>query len=174
MPDMCLEILEAPVPFIVGVPKGISEGITFTKDAWCQQTAIVMLDLGKVFVCKCAFDSQEIMKKLPSLAGLAKGIEAPLLQFVKEPCKGALPYELTKTQAELVTIVCKRMRQALDKTVMGMLPKERIPKKEDGSLDMEKVTVLLKDSADAVDKEFIGLFCETQMFASLLEERYEL
>lgn len=167
---MCLEILEAPVPFIVGVPKPVTEGMTFTKDAWCQQTAIVMLDLGQVFICKCPYDSTEVLKKLPSLAGLAKGLEGPFQQFAKDLPKDTLAYHPTKRQNDAVATVCHRMRMAIEKTMLGALPKT-IPKKEDGTIDLERVSATLQDSADAVDREFMNLFCETQMYASLVEER---
>ncbi len=167
VPDMCLEVLEAPVPFIVGVPKALEEGRTLTQDSWCQQTLIVMLDEGKVYVCGSSLEKQQAMRTLPALCGLEKGLADALQPFQGQ---GMVVYSPTTAQREAITGAHAKVRDALEKTVLSRIPK-KMPMRGSGVADTRKVATVLVDAADPIDKEFVGLLCETQMFASLIEER---
>ncbi len=172
VPNMCLEILEAPVPFLVGIPKSVSEGMRFTKDAWCQQTLVVLLDIGKV--CVCPPESGNPVK-LPSLGGLEKSMEPSYQTFEKARKRpGGLCYHPTTVQIEAIAVMCRKIRATLEKTMVEKLPKGEIRKKETDELDMEKVGTALLEGCESDDKEFVTLFGETQMFASYLEEKYKI
>eukprot|EP01022_Parablepharisma_sp_SALTPOND_P031428 TRINITY_DN799_c0_g2_i2.p2 TRINITY_DN799_c0_g2~~TRINITY_DN799_c0_g2_i2.p2 ORF type:complete len:462 (+),score=33.51 TRINITY_DN799_c0_g2_i2:1520-2905(+) len=173
LPSMCLEILEAPVPFLVGIPKSVSEGLRFTKDTWCQQTVVVLLDIGKVYICPPEAEEEKVTK-LPLLNGLEKTLELLFQTFEKSRKKSqVLCYHPTTSQIEAIVSASRKVRAAVEKTMLEKLPKQE-SRKENGTLEMDKICNALMEGTGEVDKEFLKMFGETQMFASYLEDRYKM
>jgi len=164
VPNICLEMLEAPVPFIMGIPKSVDEGVQLVNDNWCQDTMIVLLDIGKVMTC-----SGYKKIKMPRLNGLEKAIEMPIKLF-----KNSRPdYKLNAEQEKTVVGICKTIENSLQKGIIDKLPKE-ITGQEDRSLTHHKILDTLVKGVEKADKEFIEQFRETQILYSFLEKYYVL
>jgi len=173
VPYKMLELLEAPVPFLVGMLKSNAEGLGFTKDIWCQQTVIVLLDTGKIHICPSDGEISKLVKT-PSLGGLEKVLEPYFISFEKNRKKATgLCYHPTAGQLDAMTMICRKIRIALEKIIVEGLPKEG-KRKGNGVLDITTMGGLaVEKSENEYDREFLKRFGETQMFATFLEEKYK-
>jgi hypothetical protein len=148
VPDICLEMLEAPVPFIMGVPKSIEEGRLFANDNWCQDTMIVLLDIGNVMTCR-----QYKKIKMPRLNELEKAIEMSIKSFKKSRPR----YRLSVEQEKTVLGICKTIESSLQKAIIDKLPKE-ITSEKNRSLTYHKILDSLAKGVEKADKEFVEQF----------------
>lgn len=154
VPSYLCNILEAPVPFIIGLNKGANY---FANESFTISDSAIIVDL----------DSGTV-----SFAGAKQTVEDfPSLRIALSEFNTLYNSEHLPSHKELLREVCKKVKYTLKRSVMSSLMKLSILREEVES-GIEKVKALVKECALEGDKDFIGKFAETQMFVSYIEDRY--
>jgi len=157
IPDKYLGLLEAPVPCIIGRQASIKQGEDITQSMIPHEVLIVLLDSGKIIDCipegKC-----RSLQRLPNLANLKKSIENEYKMINKG--------KEVKAAADKILAI---MESCLRKSILNYLP-ILLPLKEANEIDLVRIKEMIKEKVKPIDEEFVDLFCETQMFASYVED----
>jgi len=164
VPDICLELLEAPVPCLMGIQRNIEGGKKLEQTICTQETVIVLLDSSEIIHC-LPKGSQKMLKKLPKLSELKANIEKNYVNFAA--IKGT--YHFTDPIKKSVEEIQLKIESAINKSILNYLPIIP-PRTSDKEVDILKVRQELIGHIRPVDEEFVKLFSETQMFASYIDE----
>lgn len=165
-----MEILEAPVPFICGVHRPVSQGQKFSLDSWCQETLIVLLDSGKIIR---GGPQKNAKVTLPSLYEMEKVLNEPYESFVKsignrvETC-----YFTSSTQTKAVCEICNKIEVVMRRALLNYIP--TVPQcTQNQEVDLEQIKITVKGFLKPLDESFFTRFCETQMFAIYIDEHFK-
>jgi len=160
VPNFLSDILEAPVPYIVGLNKSEEE---FSKEILLPGPAstaiIVKLDSGEI----CGDLSAKI--DFYSLKNALNLLSSEYNLFKQKIILSDL--------SEKSHQICIKIKEILKSAILNYLPVLTvIPKntKTMGGLEAVKQSIL--KSVKEKDKDFIGKFLETQMFTTYIEDRY--
>lgn len=163
VPDTCLELLESPVPFLMGLKGSAEQGKEISNTLITQEIIIILLDTGEVLNCVPA-GRKEMLPKLPKLDGLKKKIGK-----MYDRCKVKKNSEVTSKAKEETIKVVNTISETVQKVILDNLPQE-LPRAKNDQVDLNKVRDYLLEHTKSDDKDFIKLFSETQMFASYIHE----
>ena len=157
--DGCLEMLEAPVPFLMGVPRSAAEGEEFINDTWCQETIIILLDINKVI------ESAPLDKELiPNLDGMEKKLKNALGKFNSK----GLCYNPSEDQKNEIIKMCEIVENSINNAIIKKIP-SNAQKIGGPTIILNEICNKLISNAEKPDKKFLEMFKETQMLASYLE-----
>ena len=168
VPESCLELLEAPVPCILGMERSSENINDITTSMFTQETLIVLLDKNKIM----HYNGNTVLnslKKLPSLSDLRGNIMNSYSIFEKEKKDLLKNYCITEKMKKSVEEISNKIELGIKKAIINYLPliPPRIGNKV---IDLEKVKKLVLDKIKPIDEDFLKLFCETQMFATYVDE----
>ena len=159
VPSYLFDILEAPVPYIVGLNKDPAAYSPRTIFSLTGSVVIIGLDSGSITAEGPVTEFNTLKVALSSIKSDYEKVQQH--QQHKE-------HRIAGPDAA-ASFVCKTIRDAI-KGINKISPLPLSSKGEDANLEAIKEQVK-KEAAEA-DKEFIAKFTETQMFASYIEERY--
>jgi hypothetical protein len=153
VPEVHLELLEAPVPCITGLnwPKtniGRLDELTFT-----QETVVVLLDREEVMRY-----NKKSFKTLPKLADMKGSI-----------AKDYNLFEKTEDMKKAVQTITNKIELSINKAILNYLPLI-FPLAKNKEIDMQKIKERLLEQIKPIDENFAKLFCDTQMFTSCIEQ----
>eukprot|EP00826_Nyctotherus_ovalis_P000711 TRINITY_DN10023_c0_g1_i5.p1 TRINITY_DN10023_c0_g1~~TRINITY_DN10023_c0_g1_i5.p1 ORF type:complete len:205 (-),score=38.07 TRINITY_DN10023_c0_g1_i5:147-761(-) len=171
LPDICEGYLEAPVPFLIGVPKDFYENKELFNITWSRDTLIVLLDKRKILY-NGADPKSPKASHLPKLKALKEqlGREYGVFQAKRE-----LHYSPSEKQIKAVKNISQTIEMTFGKLLLNEINKvgcKALIKDSTKELDVDAAKKFVKRMAGA-DAEFLEKFCETQMFASYIKEKYE-
>jgi len=161
IPNSCMELLEAPVPCITGLKKS---AYTFDRSTFTQETVVVLLDKNEVL--HYTGDEGATLQNLPKLSDLKASITKPYKLFNKNLLSN---YLITNEMKKAVEEITTNIEAKINKAVLNYLPLIP-PRTANKEVDLEKVKRMLLGCVKPVDESFVKLLCETQMFASYVDE----
>lgn len=169
MPDVCLELLEAPVPCIMGVQRPLSQGRRLAQTMCTQETLIVLLDSGEVLHCYPQ-PGYRPLQQMPWLGDMRESIARAYRIFERPPGTRFVPeYFVPEPKAKAVEEIYNRIDVGVSRSILNYLPLLP-PRTPNGDVDLGKVKQHLAGHIKPVDEEFVKLFCETQMFATYIDD----
>lgn len=171
LPDMCEGYLEAPVPFLIGVPRDFDKSKELLTVVWSRDTVVVLLDKGKTLF-SAANPKSPKKSHLPKLKGLKEQLGREYGVF---EAKRELHYSPSEKQIKAVRSISQAIETAFGKLLLNEINKvgcKALIKESTKELDVDAAKKLVKRVAGS-DAEFLERFCETQMLASYIKEKYE-
>eukprot|EP00826_Nyctotherus_ovalis_P016279 TRINITY_DN14702_c0_g1_i2.p1 TRINITY_DN14702_c0_g1~~TRINITY_DN14702_c0_g1_i2.p1 ORF type:complete len:257 (+),score=26.25 TRINITY_DN14702_c0_g1_i2:338-1108(+) len=163
VPNKCLELLEAPVPCIMGLKGTVTQGKQIAQSMVMQETMIVLLDSGEIIDCFPPGASSDL-KKLPHLSNLKSKIAPDYAAFLS-----LKNYQITNAMKEAAGRIATSVQVAIEKTILTYLP-SILPHDESGKVDLKRMRECVVKSTKPIDEEFVLQVCHTQMFATYLDE----
>jgi len=172
LPDICEGYLEAPVPFLIGIPKDYKENKEFFNIVWSRDTLIVVLDEGKVYFH--GPDPKSLKNSpLPKLKGLKEQIAKGYKAFESET---ELRYSPSEKQIKAIRSIQQAIEKSFNKLLLNQVNKanyKELLNESTKELNIDAAKKLLKKVSHNSDIEFLEKFCETQMLAGYIKEKYE-
>ena len=161
LPAALIDIIDAPVPFLVGI--SARQFKTIERDRF-DDKVVVQLDEGKLIP-----GSEEIRQ--PEFKGLKKTLATLYRKFEQ---KGEVLEDLSVTlaskedESKACVKICNLIRAAFRKHVIGSFPSK--PRYDvDGFIDIQNYQENVIKWGRQDDQQFLQRFVETQMFVQYVE-----
>lgn len=162
LPRISYQILEAPVPFIIGVNESAGELETLDTTEWCPIAVYVLLDEG-ILKTQMNAPTRYQIKCTKILSELYK-------QFQQRD--GSICYSPNVEQLEAVTGILSSIEQEIKSIFVETLPSS-IEFLEDGSPDFQQIIKIIRKAFPKLNLEFIKKFLGTQFYMQFLSDKYK-
>ena len=163
LPDVLEELMDAPIPFIMGVCRSAKDELPEKSDS----TLLVMLDEGTI-----EYPTERSAEQFLTLQELKEKMKGVYDRVFKNEPKNTkrkkLRYCISEEQSEAIAEICQCIEEMLKTNVISVIPKNVKVNRE--SFDIELVKTEVKKASK--NNQFVEAFIETQMFASYVEEQY--
>ena len=154
VPSCLYSILEAPIPYIVGLNKNLEYDINefFTMP---DSAVVVSLDTSTI-----------------SFTGIKQTVEDfPSLRICFNELSAYYNSKTITDHKELVKYICQTVKKTLKRSITNKLPTLSISR-DIAETEIERIKTLIKQYILEEDKSFVSKFVETQIFVSYIEDRY--
>lgn len=164
VPEAHLELLEAPVPCIMGLNWSNSDTKNLGDLIFTQETLVVLLDKQEIL-----HYNRNSLKKLPRLEDVKRDIANDYRIFERGRRELLINYCITEDMKRAVENIANRIEFSISRAILNYLPLI-FPRTENKEINIRRIKELLLEQVKPADEHFAELFCETQMFASYVEQ----
>ena len=166
LPVSLKEVLDAPFPFIIGMKKS-------HKEKWhlldiSNSSLIVLLDKGEIFQTE-----ESMISVFPALINSGNNIKNNYKEFSKrfyEVESHEINYTPTSKQITASEIICSEIENIVRENILGKLPDSKEFKTD--TINLNEIQRLIRENLNDENKEFVGKFIDSQMFAVYIEDHY--
>ena len=160
VPDSYLEVLEAPVPCLLGLNRSADKAKKLDPSIFTQEILLVLLD------------NNELIRHhtkpftFSRLSNLKENIQKNYNTFSKEQLLDN--YFITEEMKKRVEGICKTIEVSISNTILRYIPVV-LPFNSNGQVDLREIKKVIEGQVKPVDEVFTHAFLETQMFMQYLD-----
>lgn len=163
VPDSYLEVLEAPVPCLLGLRRPPEKARKLDPSMFTQETLIVLLDTNELV----RHSARPL--PLPKLSNMRENVQRNYDPFFVQRKEFLASCLITEEMKRRVEGICKTIEISISNSILRYIPVV-LPCASNGQVDLPEVKKRLEGQIKPVDEAFASMFFETQMFAQFLNE----
>jgi len=164
VPEAHLELLEAPVPCIMGLNWFYTNMKRLDELTFTQETVVVLLDKGEVM-----HYNKKSLKTLPKLADIKESIAKDYKLFERQRKNLLMNYCITEDMKKAIETITGKIELSINKAILNYLPLI-LPLMKNKEIDMQRIKKQLLEQVKPVDEHFAESFFDTQMFMSYIDQ----